>query len=500
VSGRAEEVEAGSAGAIGLLVLFTAAAAVLRSIGLNDQLWCDEITTVLNSVRVPLRTLLTSYFYDNQHTLYALLAQGSVAVFGDRPWAVRLPALLFGTAAVPMLYLLGRELTNRFEALAAAGVLALSYHHIWFSQNARGYTALLFAALLATWLLVRGLKEPGWRAWLLYAVTVALGMYTHLTMVFVAVSHAVLCGWLLVRPASSKRWQTEWRRTLAAFGLAAALTLLLYAPMLADVFHFFLHKPTGMKVVSTPRWAIGEVWNVLQQGLGGQALIAASVFLGGLLVIGLGLWSYGRQDPVILLLFVLPGVVTVGGALAARGTMYPRFFFGLLGFGLLIVTRGLVVLGDELTNLAAKVRPVRFPRLAGSMLVALAMVCAAAPLAANYRRPKQDFEGAIAFVTAERTEGEPVVIAGLAGTLCCQRYYEMPWKELRSPDQLTELRGAGRRVWLVYAFPRYLEPENAELAAAISRQFTVQREFHGTVSGGAVVVACAPPSTGKPTP
>src|SRR5205085_6420942 len=101
-----------------LLVLLTAGAGVLRAVGLNSQLWCDEITTVVHSVRIPTRTLLTSYFYDNQHTLYSLLAQGCVFLFGEQPWVVRLPAMVFGTACVPVLYFLGRELPDRLQALA----------------------------------------------------------------------------------------------------------------------------------------------------------------------------------------------------------------------------------------------------------------------------------------------------------------------------------------------------------------------------------------------
>ena len=177
---------------IKILMLLTFTGAVLRSISLNSPLWCDEIVTVVQSVRIPTRLLLTTYFYDNQHTLYSLLAQGSVSIFGDAPWVVRLPAMICGTACIPALYLLGREFAGEFESLGAAGLLAVSYHHIWFSQNARGYTLLMLAAILATWLLIQGLRRPGFRPWFLYALTVATGMYTHLTMVFIPISHALI--------------------------------------------------------------------------------------------------------------------------------------------------------------------------------------------------------------------------------------------------------------------------------------------------------------------
>jgi hypothetical protein len=482
--------------AIGLLVLLTLAAGVLRAVGLNSQLWCDEIVLVVNAIRVPARTLLTSYFWDNQHTLYALSAQGCVAIFGDYPWSARLPAILCGTAAVPALYLLGRELTDRFEALAAAALLAVSYHHIWFSQNARGYTALMLAAVLATWCLVRGLKRPGWGPWLAYATVVALGMYVHLTMLFVAVSHALVCGWLILVSGRTFEWRTDWRRPAAAFTLAAVLTLLLYAPMLGDVAYFFLHKPTGMKAISTPRWALAEAWTVLQKGLGGKPGLAIPVLLSGGLVLGCGLWSYLRQDLVSLLLLVLPIAITFGGALAGRGTMYPRFFFYLLGFGLLVVARGIAVLSREVTGRLPLPALQRHPQFVAASLVLLLMAFSVASLGANYRYPKQDFAGALAFVEAHRVNGDPVVTAGDPATFCYQRYYNQPWIEVRDVEQLQAVLGGGRPVWLVYTMPQYLDLGKPALAAQIRESFRVVREFPGTLNGGAVLVCCAEPTSG----
>ena len=403
--------------------------------------------------------------------------------------------MVFGTVSVPVLYLLGRELTDRAEALIAAGLLAVSYHHIWFSQNARGYTGLLLAALLATWCLVQGLRKPGWRPWLLYAVTVALGMYTHLTMIFVAISHALVCGWwvmsgewLVVRrdkpthhsPLTTHHSPPDWRRPAVGFVLAGTLTLLLYAPMLADVQNFFLHKPTGMKAVSTPRWALVETWNSLQKGLGGNATVTLPVLLGAGLILGCGLGSYWRHNRIVLALCVLPGLITLCGALAVRGTMYPRFFFYLLGFGLLIVARGITVASR---GVIAFLVPDASPRLGqrvgawmGGGLAALLMACFAASLGTNYRYPKQDFEGAMNYIEAQQEDGEPVLTAGVAATFCYQRYYHRPWEEARTAGQLATICGT-RPVWLVYTFPRYLEVADADLAAMIRERFTVVPPF-----------------------
>jgi uncharacterized membrane protein len=47
-------------------------------------------------------------------------------------------------ASIGALYLLGRAVAGPTEALFAAALMTVAYHHVWFSQNARGYSGLLF--------------------------------------------------------------------------------------------------------------------------------------------------------------------------------------------------------------------------------------------------------------------------------------------------------------------------------------------------------------------
>ncbi len=171
-------------------ILFTAA--VLRLYGLSFGLWFDEIMTYVKYAGMPYGKIITTYDSQNNHILYSLLAHSSFQIFGKSAFALRLPAVLFGVASIWAIYLLGREVSTRREALFSAVLLAFSYHHIWFSQNARGYTGLLFWTLLSSWLLLRGIRE-GWpKLWLLYAITIAFGAYTHMTMSFVVIGHFII--------------------------------------------------------------------------------------------------------------------------------------------------------------------------------------------------------------------------------------------------------------------------------------------------------------------
>ena len=108
-----------------LLIALTVIAAILRAIGIDGGLWYDEIRTLQDSVRQPLVQILTVFPGNNQHTLYSVLAHASIALFGDHPWSLRAPALLFGVASVPALYLFAREFVGRSEALLACLLLAV---------------------------------------------------------------------------------------------------------------------------------------------------------------------------------------------------------------------------------------------------------------------------------------------------------------------------------------------------------------------------------------
>lgn len=466
-----------------LVTLLVVAAAVLRAVGLDGGLWIDEMYSVTVSVRISLWQIVTTFDGDGQHPLFAVLAHLSSRLAGDSAWAARLPAVAFGVASVPMLYALGREVAKRREALMAAALLTVSYHHVWFSQNARGYTMLAFFALLATWALIRALRTGGWRWFILYAAATGLGAYTHLTMVFMAVAQfVVLAVWLTIRREGAG---PGWLRVLGGFGLAAVVTLLLYAPILDQVLWWFLYRPSNFEGLSTPSWAVGEALRILRQGLGaGPTLLVAGAIL------AVGTWSWLRRSPLVLALFVAPGIATLVGALLARGTMYPRFFFYLVGFAVLILVRGLTVTGDLLARVLVRRDPAARRHLAGAVSAALVILAIASSLLSlryNYRFPKQDFGGAMAFVDANRGPAEPIVLAdGATSYAFAYHGREAPYVESVA-DLDAATRGASG-YWLLYTFPRYIRLETPDLMARIEEDCEERHVFDGTVGDGDVVV------------
>lgn len=463
----------------------TLAATVVRAVGLNGGLWVDEIYSLIESIRPPLSTILTRFPGDTHHPLYVPLAHLSITVLGEHPWTVRLPALLFGVASVPMLYALGALVASRREALLAAGLLAVSYHHVWFSQNARGYTMLGFWAMLSTYFLIRAVRERRRGLYAGYAVAAALGVYTHLTMVFMVAGQALAIAWLLVRRDPRDEQLRDWGTPFAAFVLAGVLSLLLYAPILAQVHDFFLYRPSRLQGASTPTWAFWEALRMLKVGFGGLGLLGTLVLAGGAFVVVGGVVSYLRQSRFVVLLFVLPGLVTFLGALAARGTMYPRFYFFLAGFAVLIVVRGAMIVGEWVANRLLKGR--MNGTAAGTALVGAMVALSALSLPYGWRYPKQDFEGAMHFVETQRAPAEPIVTAGQA-TYAYREFYQRRWESVEGVDQLQTIRGRGAAVWVLYTLPRYLELRDPDLVALLRRECPVAGVFHGTLGGGDVTV------------
>lgn len=464
----------------------TVLALVLRLAGAGGGLWIDEIYSLVDSFRQPLATIVTTFHHDNHHPFYAVLARLTLVMAGESPFAIRLPAILVGTVSVPLLWKLARRVTGSREALAAAALLAVSYHHVWFSQNARGYAILAAGTILGSALLLDLLqRDGGLRQALGYGLVAAVGAYTHLTMVFVVVGHAVgyAVGLLLDGDRAARGRRARLGAT--AFLAAATLTLAFYAPMLAQVVDHFLNRPSGLRGVSTPLWALVESLRILALGFGaGTLILGGLVVAAGAGVFASGLLSYARRQPAALALFIAPGLTILAGALAARGTMYPRFFFALAGPALLIVCRGVAVVADR-AGARFLSRPDGATILARTAFAAL-LLLSLGSLVRNYRYPKQDFEGAVRWLEATRPAAEPALTAGVA-SFALRDYLRRNWPEVGSAEALAERRREGP-VWLVWTFPRYLSVTDPALMATLERECAAARAFPGTVGGGDVNV------------
>jgi mannosyltransferase len=452
----------------------TVVAAILRAIALDSQLWHDEIITLVDFVRKPLPLILKEYGKNN-HPLNSVLAHGAVVWLGEHAWSLRLPAAVFGVACIPMVYVLGAMVGSAREGVLAAALLGASYHHVWFSQNARGYTALAFCALVCSVLLLRGMRDGRVRCPIAYGVVAALGVYAHLVMGFVILAH--LLGWLwLMARCSDARARSNWWRPALGFGVAGVVTLMLYAPMIFQMYGAY-QEPSLLRDVATPRWALRESLHALRVGFGSWGTVLSVALF------AVGLWEYRRQKWLVVTLAVLPGALATLGVVVLRQPIQPRFLFFLIGFGALIVVRGAMVVGAWLVR-GPVTRRVGATGL-GMILVGLVILANVLSLGALYRHPKQDYVGAMRHVDTRRRIGDAVVTAGSA-VRPYRDYYGKPWIEVQTVEDVQRIRAATRSVWMIYAMPDYID---RALITLIRRECRGSQVFQGTLAGGEVV-AC----------
>ena len=216
------------------VVGLTLAALLARLPFLSRPMQHDESYTFVTFASAPLQEALTDYNLPNNHLFHTLLVHISYVLFGDSPWAVRLPALLAGILIVPAAYGLASRLYNRHSAILAAALAAAAPVLISYSTNARGYTILAVLTLL-TWSLGTYLRrQANAAAWLLLGILGALGFYT--VPVFLN-PYGILFTWLLLSalsgdtgPAYPSRWHfLGWM--FAAGMITVVLTTLLYLPV-----------------------------------------------------------------------------------------------------------------------------------------------------------------------------------------------------------------------------------------------------------------------------
>jgi cellulose synthase (UDP-forming) len=142
-----------------------------------------------------------------------------VRLFGSAEWVIRIPSVILGAAAVPMLYLVARRLLSHHAALFAAAIGATSPFWIWHADEARMYPLMLFLALSSLYLLFRALEEGGAWRWVAYGVVTGISFYSHY---FALLMPAVHLGYLLI-------FRVSWRKFLAWVG-SVALAGVMFLP------------------------------------------------------------------------------------------------------------------------------------------------------------------------------------------------------------------------------------------------------------------------------
>lgn len=137
-------------------------------------LYIDEVDvgyqaySILKTGRDYFGNFLPIHFHslaDWRTPFYLYASVPTIALFGLNEWGVRLPALIFGIATIPLIFFLMKQLFPRysnFVFLLSALLLAISPWHLQYSRIAFEATMMLFFFLAGLLAFFQGLKKGQW--------------------------------------------------------------------------------------------------------------------------------------------------------------------------------------------------------------------------------------------------------------------------------------------------------------------------------------------------
>jgi 4-amino-4-deoxy-L-arabinose transferase-like glycosyltransferase len=209
-----------------LLALVVLVAVGCRAAGAGDRLSADEGYSWLVASAPDAHAFLDRLArYENTPPLFYLLL--SPVPLRDEVW-IRLPALLAGIAAVPVLYAIVRPLAGTRAALLAGLALAVGPYAVSYSNFGRAFTLATLGMLVALWGAARLAQGRDRRWWWVYGLGAVGALYSQY---FAALFLVALVGALLVvrRPR---------RAEAAGLGLAPFLALLPWIHQIERSRHF----------------------------------------------------------------------------------------------------------------------------------------------------------------------------------------------------------------------------------------------------------------------
>ena len=210
----------------------------IRLYAIKAPLVSDELTNASIWGQMPWNKILVNYQYPNNHIFHTILTSFILKFFGTHPIVIRIPVLITGTASLILTYLLTLRLFEaRNISLWVLTLMAFAATPVYFSTNARGYSLLMFFALLTVWILYPILICPkryshefsgvvSWRHCVLLATLWSLGTWTVPTFIYFEVALATWIGCSL--PFTSKTNRSSFWKILICLLIAVIAFFIQY--------------------------------------------------------------------------------------------------------------------------------------------------------------------------------------------------------------------------------------------------------------------------------
>lgn len=312
-----------------LVIGATVVGLVIRSIA-TRSIWLDEAISI-TEVKMSFGDMLHQLAIADVHPpLYFMLLWGVVHGTGSTAeLVVRAPSIVIGTAMIPLMYTIGKDIFDRRAGAIAAVLTAIAPIAVWYSQEARMYSMFMLFALLAAWAQVRVLRTGSKKAWFAFTVVAALWMYTQYFAFIPLLVQFLAFFALAVRRGKVNGWKLVGTAVLAGVGVAILLLPLL--PYLHTQLSAYASNGAGL--TSVPGQA-GQGASKSANGIGVYGLLANVIW---------AVWGYHADATMVAITALWPMLILGALAILGRGrtreesvlgatALLPMLMLFLIGF------------------------------------------------------------------------------------------------------------------------------------------------------------------------
>jgi len=338
----------------------------LRAYVFGRSLWLDEAMLGLNITARPFGRLLEPMEFNQAAPIGFLFVQrAAVNLFGGSEYSLRFFPLFCGIASLFLFWKVAESVLAPRTSVIALGLFALADRLVYYSAEAKQYSADVAICVLVWWVVTR-VEGPGGaphpRRWWVPAVVGAVAIWLSYPVVFILGGVGLCWAWLQVRNRHfGELWVSAATGVIWAGSFAAAYALSLRAvSQNARLAEFWSEAaaPLFPRSFEAFMWWIKAVGRIAALPLGREVeeLVALGAILGGavlfrgriewllrivipgtLALVASGLHKYPLADR--LWLFMIPGLLILVAAgsdafWARTGSAWP--FLGMV-FGLLLL-------------------------------------------------------------------------------------------------------------------------------------------------------------------
>jgi uncharacterized membrane protein len=403
----------------------------------ESSLWMDEAFTWFRA-SLPLGEGLRALLAVMNHPPLHQLLMALVVRVETSEFFLRIPSVMAGVVALPVIYRVGRQLGGRRVGMSAAALLAVNPFHVWYSRDARDYAFVALLALLVFGLFLQLLR--GRRAWGRFTLISSLLYFTHY---FGLLAALVQFAYLLLNLRHRYRLLRPW---MLSQGLA-------FLPLAAWLAALYMQEEQVLSIGWIPAATLGDpllsLWNfsLLYTEQWTMLAILGLPLFGLALVLGLKASRY-RQLLGLWLFLPFLSILIVSWA-TGRNLYVDRYFIISLPIYLLLLATGTVWLRQH---------ALRYGLTVGLIL---AMTLGTSQIYTSPVLAKEDWKGAVAYI-ADRFQAGDAVALRSAYDLAPFLYYghNLPWVPIEqslehgSSTPWAAITTDRQRLWILYLSPR----------------------------------------------